>query len=85
MDKKEDKYSEISTVQKRHDELIPEEFPDGPFGSAFNKEEPVRFKSTPWEEGQKRMSAFVYPDEERHDELPRKYPGAHPLHDEDEE
>ncbi|MFD1851222.1 hypothetical protein [Oceanobacillus bengalensis] len=76
------KYSDFSNVDRMKNELIPEEFPEGPFGSTINKEVAVSSKSTPWKEGQKRTSAFVFPDEEQHDDLPRQIPGAHPLHDE---
>lgn len=83
--KKEEKgYSNISNVDERDNYLIPEEFPEGAFGSPIDKEEAVYSKSTPWQEGQRRQSAFVYPDKDRHDDLPRQAPGAHPIHDEDE-
>lgn len=63
--------------------LIPEEFPEGPLGAPMNKEEPVtESKSTPWKKGQRRASAFIYEDKEQHDDLPRRLPGSHPLHDE---
>ncbi|MFB4169315.1 hypothetical protein [Virgibacillus sp. JSM 102003] len=75
------KYSNFSNVNNQKN-LIPEEFPEGPFGSAINDEEPVFSKSTPWEKGQRRQSAFVYPDKEQHEDLPRQTPGAHPIHDE---
>ncbi|GAA0428715.1 hypothetical protein GCM10008983_01330 [Lentibacillus halophilus] len=75
-------YSDFSNVRNQQNKLIPEEFPEGPFGSEINDDEPVESKSTPWEDGQKRDSAFVYPDREQHDDLPRQTPGAHPLHDE---
>lgn len=76
------KYSDFSTVDHVKNEMIPEEFPEGPVGSPINAEKPVSGKSTAWKEGQKRTSAFVYPDEDQHDDLPRRTPGAHPLHDE---
>ncbi|WP_373893224.1 hypothetical protein ACUL41_06580 [Virgibacillus natechei] len=83
MKKKEKKnYSDFSNVDRRRNTLIPEEYPEGPLGSAINKDEKVEGKSTPWREGQKRDSAFVYPDKDLHDDLPRQTPGAHPLHDE---
>lgn len=75
------KYSNFSNVNSQNN-LIPEEFPEGPFGSAINDDEPVSSKSTPWEDGQRRESAFVYPDKEQHEDLPRQAPGAHPIHDE---
>ncbi|RLL46515.1 hypothetical protein D8M04_04720 [Oceanobacillus piezotolerans] len=76
------KFTNFEAIERSKNELIPEEFPEGAFGSPVNSKEPVEGKSTPWEEGQKRMSAFVYPDEEQHDDLPRQLPGSHPLHDE---
>ncbi|UJL45188.1 hypothetical protein KFZ58_12295 [Virgibacillus sp. NKC19-16] len=83
MKKKEKKnYSDFSNVDSRRNTLIPEEYPEGPFGSTIHKDEKVEGKSTPWREGQKRDSAFVYPDRDLHDDLPRQTPGAHPLHDE---
>lgn len=79
--KKEKKYSNFSNVNNQNN-LIPEEFPEGPFGSSIDDEELVSGKSTPWIEGQRRQSAFVYPDKELHEDLPRQTPGAHPIHDE---
>lgn len=76
------KYSNFSNVEKMKNELIPEEFPEGAFGSSINQDEKVSSKSTKWNQGQKRTSAYVYPDEDQHDDLPRQFPGAHPLHDE---
>lgn len=81
-DKEKNRFSELSNVEKAHEELIPEEYPDGPYGSSIRKDEPVRSKSTPWRKGQQRTSAYVYPDQERHDDLPRQMPGSHPIHDE---
>ncbi|AIF44035.1 hypothetical protein [Virgibacillus sp. SK37] len=82
MKKKDKKYSDFSNVNRLRNELIPEEFPEGTYGSSIGKEEPVFSKSTPWEEGQYRGSAFVYPDKDQHDDLPRQMPQSHPLHDE---
>ncbi|MFC3041393.1 hypothetical protein ACFOGI_14185 [Virgibacillus xinjiangensis] len=77
------KYSDFTTVDKVRNEIIPEEFPEGPFGSALQEDKAVEGKSTPWGEGQHRSSAYTYPSEELHDDLPRQTPGAHPLHDEE--
>ncbi|MGM8365198.1 hypothetical protein ACLIBG_06915 [Virgibacillus sp. W0181] len=79
---KEDRYSNISNVDE-NEYLIPEEFPEGSFGSPINADEAVFSKSTPWQKGQRRQSAFVYPDKDRHDDLPRQTPGSHPIHDEE--
>ncbi|WP_404453928.1 hypothetical protein LG329_04575 [Virgibacillus necropolis] len=83
--KKKRNYSEVDNLKRQRNELIPEEFPEGPIGSPINDDEPIESKSTPWEEGQRRQSAFVFPDKEQHDDLPRQAPGSHPIHDEDGE
>ena len=36
-----DKYSDFANVEKQKNFLVPEEFPEGPFGSAIRKEELV--------------------------------------------
>lgn len=76
------KFSNFPNVDKWKNELIPEEFPEGPLGSPINQDESVESKSTKWQDGQKRMSSYVYPDEEQHHDLPRQMEGAHPIHDE---
>lgn len=82
---KKKEFTELSTVKQQKDELIPEEFPDGPFGSDIGQDTPIFSKSTPWEEGQRRQSAYIYPDKALHAGLPRQTPGAHPTHDEESE
>ncbi|WP_152655046.1 hypothetical protein [Oceanobacillus sp. CFH 90083] len=77
-------YQELSTVQKQHDTLIPEEFPEGAYGSGIRENELVSGKSTDWEEGQHRTSAFTYPDKKQHKKLQRRVPGAHPLKEKDD-
>lgn len=77
------KHTDFSNVTKMKNELIPEEFPEGAFGSPIHAEKPVQSKTTPWEKGQRRKSAFVYSNKDLHDDLPRQAPGAHPIHDDD--
>ncbi|MGP4064703.1 hypothetical protein ACTWPF_07240 [Oceanobacillus sp. M65] len=72
------KYSDFTNARDRQKKLIPEEFPEGAFGSPINESEPVSGKSTPWEEGQYRESAFVYPDKSMHKDVPRQAPTSHP-------
>lgn len=79
---KSERYSNFSNVESMNNELIPEEFPEGSFGSPIRSKNPVVGKSTPWKKGQKRKSAFIYPNQDLHAGLPRQTPGAHPLHDE---
>ncbi|SET34563.1 hypothetical protein SAMN05216389_10989 [Oceanobacillus limi] len=76
------KFSDFSNVNNQKNNLIPEEFPEGAFGSSINKEEPVVGKSTPWKDEQQRTSAFVFPYKELHEDLPRQAPGSHVIHDE---
>ncbi|WP_066372068.1 cytosolic protein [Neobacillus fumarioli] len=79
-----EKYTDFGNVEKRRNYLTAEEFPDGPFGSPFRKEDPVELKSTPWREGQRRYSAFTYENKSLHDDMPRQMEGAHPTHDDPE-
>lgn len=80
--KKKKEYSDFSNARSLQDNLIPEEFPEGPFGSSIGDEKLAYSKTTPWKEDQHRQSAFVYSDKELHEDLPRKAPGAHLTHDE---
>jgi len=80
--KDEKKYSDFSNVTNVRNDLIPEEHPEGAYGSPIRADDPVYGKSTPWKKGQRRQSAFVYPYKELHEDLPRQAPGAHPIHDE---
>jgi hypothetical protein len=47
--------AELSYVQAQQNDLLLEEFPDGPYGAATN--EPLG-KSAPWKDGQRSISAF---------------------------
>lgn len=51
-------YSDFSNVKSVREDLVPEEFPEGAFGSSIDQDEPVSGKSTPWKEGQSRQTAF---------------------------
>lgn len=75
-------YRNFSNVEDLKNNLIPEEFPEGSFGSSIDQEKPIdSSKSTPWRKGQRRRSAFTYSAKDLHEDLPRKTPGAHPTHD----
>jgi len=79
---KKEKYSNMSNVEEIKNNLIPEEFPEGSFGSPINKDKLIdSSKSTPWLKGQRRQSAFIYSVKDIHADLPRRTPGAHPTHD----
>lgn len=80
-DKETNKYFNFSNVEKLKNTIIPEEFPEGPFGSSIRKNSPVENKSTPWHEGQRTYSAYNYEFKALHQNLPRQMEGAHPTHD----
>lgn len=77
-EKTQQEYSDFSAVEKRHEYITAEEFPDGPFGSPVDRE---LGKSTPWEEGQRTYSAFNWENKNLHEKTQRIYPGSHPPHD----
>ncbi|MGG3987648.1 cytosolic protein [Bacillus smithii] len=81
VDKEDQAYSDFSVVETMKNFLIPEEVPEGPYGSPRGQDTPVENKSTPWEEGQRHHSAFNYEFKSLHEGLPRQYPDAHLPHD----
>lgn len=81
VDNDSEKYTDFGNVEKRRNYLTAEEFPDGPFGSPFRKDDPVELKSTPWSEGQRSYSAFNYENKSLHQDMPRQMEPAHPTHD----
>ncbi|GAB6935266.1 MAG: hypothetical protein C0P64_006570 [Bacillota bacterium] len=75
-----ERYRDVKVAVSQFQNLVPEEFPEGPYGSSMQNQ--TLGKSTPWEEGQHRTSAFTYEAREFHAGLGRQYAGAHPTHDE---
>jgi hypothetical protein len=80
-DEEQKDYFGFSNVETMKNTIIPEEFPEGPFGSPINKKNPVENKSTPWRDGQRTYSAYNYEFKSLHQNLPRQMEGAHPTHD----
>jgi len=78
-DKKE--YTDFSNVETMRNFLVPEDLPEGPYGSPRNRHKPVENKSSPWEENQRYYSAFNYEFKSFHQDLPRQDPVSHPTHD----
>lgn len=71
-------YTDMANVEAGKNFLVPEQTPEGPYGSPFD----ASFKkTTPWEEGQRRYSAFNYEFKSLHQDIPRQYPQSHPPHD----
>ncbi len=79
-----DRYTNLSNVEKMDDYLIPEEFPEGPYGSPIRAYKPVENKSSDWKKGQRHYSAFNYENKSLHEDLPRQMEGAHSTHDDPE-
>ncbi|WP_139491326.1 hypothetical protein [Brevibacillus dissolubilis] len=77
----EQNFSELSTVESQRNEILQEEFPEGPYGATTNAER--LGKATGWEEGQHSTSTrFTYETRNLHENLSRRYPVSHPTHDE---
>ena len=71
----ERRYGDLSTVESQRNEIIPEEFPEGPYGSANSFA--IEGKSDPWREDQRRISAYAYENRRLHEEMERAYPPDH--------
>lgn len=72
-DEERNPYSDSAIVQSQNNDLVPEEFPEGPYRS-----DPASVslgKSKPWRVGQHRTSAYDYENKALHDGIPRDYPG----------
>ncbi|MFC0187681.1 hypothetical protein ACFFJY_05235 [Fictibacillus aquaticus] len=80
-DQDENKYSDFSNVETARRFVLPEDFPEGPYGSPIVRK---LGKSTPWKEDQRYYSAFNYENKSLHEGIERKFPGAHPTHDDPE-
>lgn len=82
--KDQETYTDFSNVEAMRNFIVPNHMPEGPYGSPIGADEPVQNKSTPWQEGQRTYSAFNYEFKNLHQDIPRKFPGAHPTHDDPE-
>jgi len=87
-DRKYDQYTqigdELSTVESQRNEILQEEFPEGPYGATTNE---VKLgKATGWEKGQHSTNTkFTYETRAMHDHLTRHDPASHPTHDNPDE
>ncbi|GGF99030.1 hypothetical protein [Paenibacillus abyssi] len=72
---KEDKqlYTDLATVESQRNDLIPEEFPEGPYGADLLSES--LGKSSPWRDDQRPSNRFDYENRSLHKGLERGYPG----------
>jgi hypothetical protein len=80
IDENRDEFTDLATVESQRNDLIAEEFPEGPYGSSIITES--LGKSTPWRRDQRPPNRFSYENREFHAGMPREYPGDHPTHDE---
>ncbi|CAN7697334.1 hypothetical protein LJR153_005621 [Paenibacillus sp. LjRoot153] len=67
-------YTDLKTVESQRNDMIPEEFPEGPYGTSMMSES--LGKSTPWREDQRPTNRFAYENRELHEGITRDYPGA---------
>jgi hypothetical protein len=65
--------TDVSTVESQRNDLIPEEFPEGPYGSGLQVE--TLGKSKPWRIDQRSPNRFDYENQALHAGLSREYPG----------
>ena len=72
-------YTDVSTVESLRNEVVPEEFPEGPSGAAHNED--VLGKESPWLATQHAAPRFTYENRKLHEGIPRQDPGSHPTHD----
>ncbi|MCM3632347.1 hypothetical protein [Paenibacillus camelliae] len=73
MNEKRSESTDLATVESQRNDLIPEEFADGPYGSPTNAEQ--LGKSTPWRKDQRPPNRFDYEDRAQHAGTEREYPG----------
>lgn len=81
--KKREEYQDFSNCVAQQSFLTAEEFPEGPYGASLLPRNTVTNKETDWEEGQRFYSNFNYEDKTFHQDIPRQYPNAHPVHDDE--
>ncbi|SES65363.1 hypothetical protein SAMN05421676_10173 [Salinibacillus kushneri] len=75
-------YQDFSNAEVQREYAVPEELPDGPYGSAINKHTKVENKDAV--KGQRHYTPFNYENKHLHEDLPRQFPNAHPTHDEED-
>ncbi len=73
MDEKRQPYADLSSVESQRNDLIPEEFPEGPYGTVLRSES--LGKSSPWRSDQRPSNRFAYENRQLHALQSRDYPG----------
>jgi hypothetical protein len=72
-DRSEGRYTDFANVESQRNDIIPEEFPEGPYGMDLLTES--LGKSTMWRIDQRSPNAYGYENKQLHQELKRDYPG----------
>lgn len=67
------KETDVASVESQRNDLIPEEFPEGPYEADLLSES--LGKSSPWRIDQRRTGRFGYENAALHEGLDRDYPG----------
>lgn len=81
LEEERSEYTDLATVESQRNDLMAEEFPEGPYGASLERD--TLGKSSPWREDQRTASAFTYEYRDLHEGLDRGgYPGEHDTHDE---
>ncbi|ANE48586.1 hypothetical protein SY83_22430 [Paenibacillus swuensis] len=80
MNEDREEYTDLSTVESQRNDLVAEEFPEGPYGSSILSDK--LGKSAPYRKDQRPPNRFTYENRELHEGISRDYPGSHPTHDE---
>lgn len=75
MTARENNFAKNKTIPK---EIIPEEFPEGPYGSSVNSDKTL--ENTEEKDPRPTMSPYAYPEKG----LQRQVPGAYPVKDRNE-
>ncbi|MDR9852640.1 hypothetical protein RJP21_03360 [Paenibacillus sp. VCA1] len=79
----EPEYSDFSNVESQRNDLIAEEFPEGPYGSSLEAESIG--KSAPWGKGQNGPRPYGYENLQLHEGSGRDYPAEDLMTDEQNE
>ena len=73
IEEEREQFTDLATVESQRNDLIAEEFPEGPYGSTINAEK--LGKSTPWRIDQRSPNAFDFENRELHAGMEREYAG----------
>lgn len=68
-----DDYTDLSTVESQRNDLVAEEFPEGPYGSNL---ESSLGKDSPWRADQRPPNRFDYENRSLHKDWSRDHAGA---------